>query len=119
MVAEDKRSRRTLANLAILDQRPDIPIRSFDAPKKHVGPDLQIWRCRAFRCHLPLNMADHDHQDVLDKILNPKPENAQKVLTRLGLDELPSREQVHHAIEEKLLLPKEKFPAHWLPHYQV
>ena len=64
-------------------------------------------------------MADHDHQDLVDKILNPQPENAEEILAQLGLDDVPTREQVHHAIEEKLLLRKDKFPAHWLPHYQV
>ena len=56
---------------------------------------------------------------VIEQILNPRSENAHKILEELGLSRLPSLEEVHRAIEEKLLLPKDNFPAHWLPHYQV
>lgn len=64
-------------------------------------------------------MEDHDHTEVVNQILNPRAENAQKLLAELGLDKIPSREEVHRDIEEKLLLPKTTFPAHWLRHHQV
>ena len=64
-------------------------------------------------------MASDDQQDLVEQILNPQSEDADHILNELGLSELPSREQVNRAIEEKLLLPKETIPAHWLPHYQV
>lgn len=55
----------------------------------------------------------------IQQILDKNPENAAKILKDLGLSGLPSRAQVHHEIEEKLLLPREKLPAHWLPLYQM
>ncbi|KAJ3556495.1 hypothetical protein NM688_g1996 [Phlebia brevispora] len=64
-------------------------------------------------------MASIDHEGLVDELLNPRPENAREVLDELGLLEVPSRDQVHRAIEEKLLLPKDKIPAHWLSDYQV
>jgi hypothetical protein len=41
------------------------------------------------------------------------------LLESLGLGGLPSREQVHREIEEKLLLPNEKLPDHLLTTYQM
>lgn len=64
-------------------------------------------------------MANHEHEELVNQILNPRPEDAAKILDDLGLADLPTREQVHRAIEEKLLLPKGTLPAHLLPHYQV
>jgi len=46
--------------------------------------------------------------DYLDNILNPRRENSEILLARLGLDSVPSREQINREIEEKLLLPKER-----------
>ncbi|EKM61427.1 uncharacterized protein PHACADRAFT_156677 [Phanerochaete carnosa HHB-10118-sp] len=59
------------------------------------------------------------HEEVLDKLLHPNKQHAKDLLKELGLAGLPSREQVHREIEEKLLLPQDKFPEHWLPSYQV
>lgn len=59
------------------------------------------------------------HGDVLDKLLHPDKKHAEDLLKELGLAGLPSREQVHREIEEKLLLPQDKFPEHWLSSYQV
>lgn len=77
------------------------------------------FRVARFRNDCGLDMASNDHEDLVEQILNPHPENAGAILAELGLSEIPSREQVHRAIEEKLLLPKDTVPAHWLPHYQV
>ncbi|GJE86219.1 antiviral helicase [Phanerochaete sordida] len=57
--------------------------------------------------------------DILDKLLHPSEENTRELLSDLGLAGPPSREQIHREIEEKLLLPQDKFPEHWLPTYQV
>ncbi|CDO73133.1 hypothetical protein BN946_scf185007.g187 [Trametes cinnabarina] len=57
--------------------------------------------------------------EVFDEILDPSEERSEALLTILGLSALPSREQVHKEIEEKLLLPKETLPDHWLPSYQI
>jgi antiviral helicase SKI2 len=59
------------------------------------------------------------HEDVLDKLLHPDKSYADEILRELGLASLPSREQVHREIEEKLLLPQDTFPDHWLSQYQV
>ncbi|ESK96232.1 dead deah box rna helicase [Moniliophthora roreri MCA 2997] len=60
-----------------------------------------------------------EQASIINEILNPEPSNASKVLERLGLAQLPTKEQVHRAIETKLLLPREQLPPHWLPKYQV
>ncbi|KIK70472.1 hypothetical protein GYMLUDRAFT_65706 [Collybiopsis luxurians FD-317 M1] len=52
-------------------------------------------------------------------IQNPKSENVERLLEHLGLAHLPSTDQVHREIEERLLLPQQKLPAHWLPKYQI
>lgn len=57
--------------------------------------------------------------DLIQKILHPSPDDAEGILDDLCLAGLPTREQVHREIEEKLLLPREAFPAHWLSLYQV
>jgi antiviral helicase SKI2 len=59
------------------------------------------------------------HKELIHKILHPNPEDAQKLLEDLKLAALPSPEQVHQEIEEKLLLPRDTLPDHWLPSYQV
>lgn len=64
-------------------------------------------------------MDQDTHQDILGKLLNPNVGHAGRLLQELGLAGLPSREEVHRQIEEKLLLPQDKFPDHWLPTYQV
>ncbi|KAI0095241.1 antiviral helicase [Irpex rosettiformis] len=56
--------------------------------------------------------------DLLRKITNPDPGNAEQILDEFGLNGIPSPETVHRQIERKLLLPPSKFPDHWLPHLQ-
>ncbi|KAI0035130.1 antiviral helicase [Vararia minispora EC-137] len=56
---------------------------------------------------------------LLDAVVHPRASNAQKLLENLGLDKIPSREQVHSEIEERLLLPRQALPSDWLPRYQV
>ncbi|KAJ4485612.1 antiviral helicase [Lentinula aciculospora] len=41
------------------------------------------------------------------------------LLEQLGLAQLPSRKEVFKEIEEKLLLPQENLPPHWLAKYQI
>ena len=69
--------------------------------------------------HLVCTMSSAEQQRVLDHILHPDPENAEEILHKLGLAGIPEPEQVHREIEEKLLLPKDKLPEHWLPTYQM
>ncbi|RDB28581.1 hypothetical protein Hypma_015957 [Hypsizygus marmoreus] len=58
-------------------------------------------------------------RELIHKILHPNASDAHALLQDLQLAGLPSREQVHQEIEEKLLLPRETLPHHWLPSYQV
>lgn len=60
-----------------------------------------------------------DKHSLIDAIINPRPENADIILSEIGLLTVPSREQVHAEIENELLLPKAKLPSHWLPTYQM
>jgi antiviral helicase SKI2 len=60
-----------------------------------------------------------EQREIIDQILHPSSEHAQTILEDLGLAGFPSREQVHDEIREKLLTPKNKLPAHWLPTYQM
>jgi antiviral helicase SKI2 len=55
----------------------------------------------------------------ITQILDPSDQNGTGVLESLGLGGLPSREQVHREIEEKLLLPQENLPDHLLAAYQM
>jgi hypothetical protein len=61
-------------------------------------------------------MAD---EEILDAIRNPDSENVPILLDRLGFGGAPSPEQVYREIEEKLLLPKDRMPDHWLLSYQM
>ncbi|KAG8960224.1 hypothetical protein FRC03_006880 [Tulasnella sp. 419] len=45
-------------------------------------------------------------------------DDAHTLLENLGLSGIPSRDQLHHQIEEDILLPKTELPPHWLPRYQ-
>ncbi len=58
------------------------------------------------------------HADLLQQIIHPDPENADEILSEIGLNGLPTPEEVHKEIERKLLLPPDKFPDHWLPYLQ-
>jgi antiviral helicase SKI2 len=64
-------------------------------------------------------MDTHEQAVIIDRILQTSPDNAEKLLEELGHASLPSREQVHRAIETKLLLPPKRIPDHWLPTYQM
>lgn len=57
--------------------------------------------------------------NLIEQIVSPSLERAPKLLDGLGLSELPSKERIHAEIEERLLLPREKLPDHWLPKYQM
>ncbi|KAJ7750230.1 antiviral helicase [Mycena metata] len=56
-------------------------------------------------------------QELIESIIGPASRDG--ILNDLGLVGLPSRQHVHREIEEKLLLPQEALPEHWLPSYQV
>lgn len=57
--------------------------------------------------------------NLIQKIVSPSSDCATGLLDGLGLAEPPSRERIHAEIEERLLLPKQKIPDHWLPKYQM
>ncbi|KAH9065893.1 antiviral helicase [Lactarius vividus] len=45
--------------------------------------------------------------------------DSRQLLASIGLNEIPSREQTYREIEQRLLLPEERLPDHWLPKYQL
>lgn len=49
----------------------------------------------------------------------PDADNSALFIDRLCLDRLPSRQDVHSAIERNLLTPKQNLPQHWLSRYQL
>ena len=57
--------------------------------------------------------------NLIQKIVAPGSDYAAGLLDGLGLSEPPSRERINVEIEERLLLPKQKLPDHWLPKYQM
>jgi antiviral helicase SKI2 len=56
---------------------------------------------------------------TMDERLSARDNGSLQLLTSLGLDSVPSREQTYREIEERLLLPKETLPEDWLSKYQV
>ncbi|KAH8835681.1 antiviral helicase [Flagelloscypha sp. PMI_526] len=62
-------------------------------------------------------MNSEDHLDLVQRVVVPP--SQEEALEALGLHELPTREQIHREIEEKLLTPHARLPSHWLPKYQV
>jgi antiviral helicase SKI2 len=54
-----------------------------------------------------------------DERLSARDKDSLQLLSSLGLDTVPSREQTYREIEERLLLPKERLPEDWLSKYQV
>ncbi|KAG9073990.1 hypothetical protein FRC06_011008, partial [Ceratobasidium sp. 370] len=58
-------------------------------------------------------------RSIDEQIAYPDPNDADELLRKLGLDKLPTREQVHRAIEQEYLTPRTRLPKHWLPTYQI
>ncbi|KAF8915101.1 antiviral helicase [Mucidula mucida] len=59
------------------------------------------------------------HNEIVQQIVHPQPENSCSILEELGLAHRPSREQIYKDIEERILTPQDRLPAHWLPYYQL
>ena len=59
------------------------------------------------------------HAELVQGIRDPSPTRAAALLSELSLANPPSREKIHEEIQERLLLPSEQLPTHWLPTYQV
>lgn len=58
-------------------------------------------------------------RSVEEQIAHPNPNDADELLARLGLDKLPTKEQIHKHLEEEYLTPRTTLPKHWLPTYQM
>lgn len=56
---------------------------------------------------------------VDEQIAHPNAQDADEILAQLGLDKLPTKEEVHKTIEEEYLTPRTTLPKHWLPTYQM
>lgn len=65
-------------------------------------------------------MVRHEElSSIIQRILDPTPEDAETLLEEIGLGAIPSREQVHQEIDAKLLSPPDILPDHWLSTYQM
>ena len=62
---------------------------------------------------------DEEHEQLVQQILEPDLTDPSTLLSEFGLNGPPSHAEVHAQIEQKLLLPQAKLPAHWLPTYQM
>ena len=54
-------------------------------------------------------------QDISDILA----EDPRQLLASIGLNAIPSREHIYREIEQRLLLPEESLPDHWLSKYQL
>lgn len=45
--------------------------------------------------------------------------DSHQLLASIGLNAIPSREDTYREIEQRLLLPEERLPDHWLSKYQL
>lgn len=64
-----------------------------------------------------MSMDGPEQSSLIERIVNPISQD--EALDALGLSKLPSRDQVRNEIEQKLLVPREILPSHWLPTYQM
>jgi hypothetical protein len=55
----------------------------------------------------------------MDQVHDVHPEVPLDLLKDLGLDDLPSREEIHQEIQERLFAHPEKLPENWLPTHQM
>ena len=68
----------------------------------------------------PIAAMDVEAQaSIIQHIVSPSSECAAELLESLAIAEPPSRERIHAEIGERLLLPKQKLPDHWLSKYQM
>ncbi|KAG9088621.1 hypothetical protein FS749_002026, partial [Ceratobasidium sp. UAMH 11750] len=58
-------------------------------------------------------------RNIGEQIAYPDPNDADELLRQLGLDKLPTKEEIHKAIEQEYLTPRTTLPKHWLPTYQI
>ncbi|KAF8910025.1 ATP-dependent RNA helicase [Gymnopilus junonius] len=59
------------------------------------------------------------HLEVVDQIINPRPEDASHILEQLRLASPSSASEIYDDLERALLLPPQSFLDQWLPSYQV
>jgi len=59
------------------------------------------------------------HRQFIQDLLQPENVDSHAILEELGVGSIPTREQIHREIEEKLLLPQDRLPSHWLPSHQM
>lgn len=59
------------------------------------------------------------NEEILNIIANPEQGNPKEILHRLGIDGIPSKEQLRAEIEEELLTPKKELLSQWLDEYQM
>jgi antiviral helicase SKI2 len=75
---------------------------------------------RGYRVHTAhVGMAEEANTQNLPDLSNIQAKDARQLLASIGLDAIPSREHIYREIEQRLLLPEERLPDHWLSKYQL
>lgn len=75
-----------------------------------------------FECKLFIalvKMAEGDSTQNLPNLSNILAKDSPELLASIGLNAIPSREHIYREIEQRLLLPEERLPDHWLSKYQL
>lgn len=66
-----------------------------------------------------VKMAEGANTQNLPDLSNIAAKDAPELLASIGLNAIPSREHIYREIEQRLLLPEERLPDHWLSKYQL
>ena len=64
-------------------------------------------------------MDERANTQNLPDLSNIQAGDARQLLASIGLNAIPSHEHIYREIEQRLLLPEERLPNHWLSKYQL
>lgn len=56
--------------------------------------------------------------EVINRLISPETQDAAAILRELGLDRLPTREEIDESLEADFLTPQSRLPPHKLSTYQ-
>lgn len=66
-----------------------------------------------------VEMDERANAQNLPDLSNIQAGDSRQLLASIGLNAIPSREHTYREIEQRLLLPEERLPDHWLSKYQL
>ena len=72
---------------------------------------------RAYITHV--EMVERADTQSLPDLSNIMAGDTPQLLASIGLNAIPSREHIYREIEQRLLLPEDRLPDHWLSRYQL